>query len=431
MLKIGDFSKLAQVSVKTLRYYGDLGLIQPAWIDRYSGYRFYTVDQLPRLNRILALKDLGFSLEQIRSILSDDLSAAELRGMLRLKQAELERRLRDEQARLQRIEARMGQIEQEGALPHYEVVLKPAPSRQVAGIRQVLPGERQVVQLLDELLAYLRGRRVALDSGDPPLAVYYDAEYCDRGQDVEVAAPLAAALSGSQRVRVHELPAVECMACTVHRGEPRRLAEAHGALMDWIERNGYRIAGPNREVYLQSPVVAPQVTGHVTELQFPVQPKPTSVYFTQNQETSKMEPKIVEKPGFTALGMLYHGKNENNEIAQLWQQFNPRIPEIKNIVDGAFGVCGAMEEDGAFDYLAGFAVSSTDEIPEGMQAWEVAAQKYAIFPCTLKNIGETYRYAFDVWLPASEYEYAHSPDFEYYDEDFDKDGILYIYIPIK
>src|SRR5512139_339897 len=144
MFKIGDFSKLAQVSVKTLRYYGELGLLRPAWIDRFTGYRYYTAEQLPRLNRILALKDLGFSLEQIRRLLQDDLQASELRGMMRLKQAELERQLQVEQARLERIEARLGQIEREGALPAYEVILKSVPPLQVAGIRQVIPGFRQL-----------------------------------------------------------------------------------------------------------------------------------------------------------------------------------------------------------------------------------------------------------------------------------------------
>jgi len=64
MLKIGEFSKLAQVSVKTLRYYDELGLLRPDWVDRYTGYRFYALQQLPRLNRILALRELGFSLAQ-------------------------------------------------------------------------------------------------------------------------------------------------------------------------------------------------------------------------------------------------------------------------------------------------------------------------------------------------------------------------------
>ena len=83
MIKIGDFSKLAHITVKTLHHYGDLGLLKPAHVDRYNGYRYYTLDQLGRVNRILALKDLGFSLEQVGQLLAEDLSIEEMRGMLR------------------------------------------------------------------------------------------------------------------------------------------------------------------------------------------------------------------------------------------------------------------------------------------------------------------------------------------------------------
>jgi DNA-binding transcriptional MerR regulator len=82
MLKIGEFSRLAQVPPTTLCLYDERGLLKPAWIDRFSGYRYYTLEQLARLNRILALKDLGFSLDQIGEIQRQDLPAAELRGMI-------------------------------------------------------------------------------------------------------------------------------------------------------------------------------------------------------------------------------------------------------------------------------------------------------------------------------------------------------------
>lgn len=85
MIKIGDFSKLAHVTVKTLHHYGEMGLLQPARIDRFNGYRFYTLEQLPRLNRILALKDLGFSLEQVAQLIDENLTVVEMRGMLRMK----------------------------------------------------------------------------------------------------------------------------------------------------------------------------------------------------------------------------------------------------------------------------------------------------------------------------------------------------------
>ena len=93
MLKIGDFSRLSQVSVKTLRYYDEVALLKPTQVDEMSGYRYYSVAQLRQLHRILALRDLGFSLDQIGYVLEADLSIEELRGMLRLRRAEQQQRL--------------------------------------------------------------------------------------------------------------------------------------------------------------------------------------------------------------------------------------------------------------------------------------------------------------------------------------------------
>ena len=111
LLKIGDFSKISQVSVKTLRYYDEVGLLRPVEVDPFTGYRYYSAGQLPRLHRVLALKDLGFSLEQISRLLDDELSPAQIRGVLRMKQAELQQHIRDELARLARVEARLRQLE--------------------------------------------------------------------------------------------------------------------------------------------------------------------------------------------------------------------------------------------------------------------------------------------------------------------------------
>ena len=113
MLKIGDFARAAQVTVKTLRFYACEGLLSPVYIDRYSGYRYYTLDQLPTLNRILALKDLGFSLAQIRQLLGETLTAEQLRAMLRVKQAELQQSVERERARLARVEERLEMIDHE------------------------------------------------------------------------------------------------------------------------------------------------------------------------------------------------------------------------------------------------------------------------------------------------------------------------------
>src|SRR6266536_266228 len=110
MLSIGDFSKLSRVSVKTLRFYDEIGLFKALEVDRFTGYRHYSASQLPRLNRILALKDLGFSLEQIAHVLHDEPSLEQLRGMLRPRQAEIQQKMAQEQEQLTRVEARLRQI---------------------------------------------------------------------------------------------------------------------------------------------------------------------------------------------------------------------------------------------------------------------------------------------------------------------------------
>src|SRR5918996_644454 len=124
MIRIGDFSKLSRVSIKTLRFYDEMGLLKPIEGDRFTGYRYYEFDQLPRLYRILALKDLGFSLEEIGRLLEGDLPVEQMRGMLKLRRAEIRQRMEAEAARLERVELWLREIEQEHSVSKYNVVIK-------------------------------------------------------------------------------------------------------------------------------------------------------------------------------------------------------------------------------------------------------------------------------------------------------------------
>src|SRR5262245_44477817 len=144
MLKIGDFSKLVQVSVRMLRHYDRLGLLRPIRIDADTGYRYYGVHQMARLNRILALKDLGLSLAQIAAVLDQPLSAEQLRGMLRLQQADLRQRVEREQARLARVDARLRLIAQEGTMSHDGVIVKPVAAQTVAAAREAIDDPRAI-----------------------------------------------------------------------------------------------------------------------------------------------------------------------------------------------------------------------------------------------------------------------------------------------
>ena len=124
MLKIGEFAQLSKVTVKTLHHYSDLGLLDPAHIDPQTNYRYYTVEQLPRIHRIMALKEVGLSLEQIGRLLNDDLSNDQILGMLRLRQAEIEQQMQAAQQQKTMVEFRLRMIEAERDFPELDVVLK-------------------------------------------------------------------------------------------------------------------------------------------------------------------------------------------------------------------------------------------------------------------------------------------------------------------
>lgn len=262
MLKIGEFSRLCQVPVSALRYYADLGLLPPAQVDQQSGYRYYTLEQLPRLHRILALRDLGLSLEQIGVTLREPLSAEQLSGMLRLRQSELSQQIVEEQARLARVAARLRQIEQEGAMSSYDVVLKELEPQLVAGVRAVIPHYGAIGQLFDELYAHL-GQH---GSGGMAVGIDHNEEYKERDPDMEAVAYLAEPMPEGGRVRVYTLPG-GTVASTIHRGPWEGMSAAYMALMAWLQESGYAPCGPSRELYLHQ---APTPDAHVTEIQIPV-----------------------------------------------------------------------------------------------------------------------------------------------------------------
>jgi effector-binding domain-containing protein len=243
--------------VKTLRHYDRLGLLRPVDVDRFTGYRRYSLDQLPRLNRLLALKDLGLSLGQVRQLLDDELPAAEIRGMLRLKRSELERRLVDEHARLARVEARLKQIEMEGHLPDYDVVLKDVQPQTVVAVREVVPTIEEMPArcsaMYEEAFGWARDAGVRL--AGPCMGVYYNEGYAERDIDTEMAVPIepgSVSKAGNGRVTVRQLPAAQ-VASVVHRGPYDELTLAWQALGRWVESSGYRWAGPGRELYLRTP----------------------------------------------------------------------------------------------------------------------------------------------------------------------------------
>lgn len=270
MFKIGDFSKLSQVSSKALRYYDDIDLLKPVHVDRFTGYRYYTVDQLPRLNRIVALKELGFALDQIAQLLEDNISVEQLQGMLLLKQAEIERHIEAEQQRLRRVQARLQQITYENTAPVYDVITKQVEEIAIASIRECIPDYSHVGHLFNALFTYL-GEQHITTSGSP-FVCYHDGEYREDNPDVEAGIALERDGENDGRIQFSRLPAMMA-ATTIHTGHYETLSLAYGALLEWIEANNYEMCVPNRELYLRGPGPNRAPQDYVTEVQILIVPR--------------------------------------------------------------------------------------------------------------------------------------------------------------
>jgi DNA-binding transcriptional MerR regulator len=283
VLRIGEFAWLGQVTVETLRHYDRIGLLKPVHLDRFTGYRYYSLDQLPRLNRVLALKDLGLPLKEIVRMLDRDVSADEIRGILEIKETELMEQIQEARKRLARVETRLRQIVLEGKMPEYEVLLKTVDAQWIASVRETISSWDQDVvgptmsRMFEEVEEHLCSRGAKI--GGPGISLWHQRQLTpksseeDEAIDVEIAAPIDGPVEEGDRVKVRKLPKME-VAYTVNHGSFSGLPPAKQAVFSWIEENGYRLVGPVREVYLHfdpHPQVNADSPHHVTEVQFPVE----------------------------------------------------------------------------------------------------------------------------------------------------------------
>jgi DNA-binding transcriptional MerR regulator len=275
MFRIGEFSHLARVSRRLLQFYDQKQLLTPSWTDPTTGYRYYSAQQLPRLNRILALKDLGFSLDDITQMLRADISDEDIQAMLVAKRTEVEQTVQEELQRLRRIEVRL----QQNQLPDtaLDVVIRSVPASPFLAVRTIVPSPTAMLQLLDLIQTVMPARIDARTLG-PLAGIVYTDEFRLHNNDIALGyllkhpAHQAVTLSDQYEMRAQELPAVATMATVVQIGEPDLIFLALGKIGRWIEANGYRLAGPYREIGLQLPTRGtPEEM--VIEVQVPIEPQ--------------------------------------------------------------------------------------------------------------------------------------------------------------
>ncbi len=269
MYRIGQFSKIGKVTVKALRFYEEEGLIAPGRVDAATGYRYYDSSQLPRIHKIVALRQCGFSVPEIRQLLAGRNLAALFSG----RRACLEAELRERSSQLSSIESYLESIRESGELG-YQVVVKDLPRCVVYSKRFVAPSYDSYFDLVprigEECAAANPGLRCV---EDPPYCFieYHDGEYKERDIDVELCEAVERRGIDTPTIRFKEIAAVPEAACVLHKGPYSALRGAYAAVFKWIDDKGCIPSGNPRESYIDGIWNRQDPADWLTELQVPIE----------------------------------------------------------------------------------------------------------------------------------------------------------------
>lgn len=279
MLKIGEFSKIGRVSIRMLRHYDQLGLLKPTDVDSDSGYRRYSIDQLPRLNRIIFLKDIGFSLHEINEMININISVNEMKAMLKKRQKNLENEIAIAQINLNTVLDRLKSIENEGEIPKYDVTVKCTEGYTIASLRGIVPHIKDVgtycYDMYYRLYKELDKQNVSHTGSE--VTFYHNEEYSETDLDMETGIVIGNVGSESEKINDHHLqirsiPPADRVASLIYSGPFEGLEMAVIELMKWVGMNNWEIIGEVRELHLSGPV---HINGEVREnsiieLQIPI-----------------------------------------------------------------------------------------------------------------------------------------------------------------
>lgn len=271
MLKIGDFSKLSRVSIRMLRHYDEIDLVKPVKIDEYTGYRYYSEQQLPTMARITFLRDMGFGLAAIKEILTCYDDKRELERYLQIRHEELTVTLSETKGRLRALETAIERLRKDEIM-NYEVVLKTLPERRVASVRQVIPRYEEEGMLWHILCKETTPLKLSL--AEPPFvsALLHDKEHKEADVDVEVQMAVVGDYPDTENVRFKTEPELTVASITF-RGSYQQFGEVYAALAAWVQENGYEFCGPMLDIYHVSPHETQNPEEFVTEACCPVQKK--------------------------------------------------------------------------------------------------------------------------------------------------------------
>jgi DNA-binding transcriptional MerR regulator len=268
MYKIGMFSKMNRVTVKALRYYDETGLLIPAYIDDFTGYRYYTSDQLPVLHQILALRQMGFTIEEIAAVQK----GTSPEKLLHSKKEELLKTIGESTLKLAQVEHYLN-LDKGGFDLDYNVVIKELPEVIVASMRKVVKNYDEFFKIVPPMGEEMGRLGCVCALPEYCFTIYHDGEFKEENIDAEVCEAVIEARQESDMVKFKTIPSVPQAACALHRGPYETLGRAYAALLKWMDNNGYEPADNPRESYIDGIWNKETPEEWLTEVQFPMKKK--------------------------------------------------------------------------------------------------------------------------------------------------------------
>ncbi|AWW27452.1 MerR family transcriptional regulator [Acetobacterium carbinolicum] len=262
--KIGLFSKMNRVTIKALRHYDEIGLLKPAAIEKFTGYRYYTSEQLPLLHQILALREMGFTLDEIKKVQG----GTPEKDLLTQKRLELLKRIAQDTLRLSQVESYL--VKNDGESAGYHVILKELPQVIVASLRTTIPNYDALFSVVPPMGAEMERLGCVCAVPEYCFNIYHDGEYRETDVDVEICEAVTAVKEDSEMLKFKVIDRVKNAACVLHKGPYEGFPNAYNAILKWLERNGYEIIDHPRESYIDGAWNKDSAADWLTEIQFPV-----------------------------------------------------------------------------------------------------------------------------------------------------------------
>lgn len=271
MIKIGDFSRLNHISIRMLRYYDQHNLLKPAYVDKISGYRYYSAEQVSKLQKIKLLRDLGFSVNEIKEMFyswTDEVIISEFNR--RKKNIETEMNNLKEQK--DRIDLALADANTSKFHCHYNVSIKEVPAMNVIFLRKKIPTHFDEGILWKELDTIVQKNNISIVQGHyNNIAIYHDTEHLEKNVDVEVAFVLSKELKETVLYTCRYLEGIETMAYMMVYGPYEKLTDAYKNFIYWLDEHPqYEMYGQFRQVTIIDPTQTKDPNGYLTEIQIPI-----------------------------------------------------------------------------------------------------------------------------------------------------------------